>query len=236
MVLRRRPEPQKMTLTRALPAPLPVQTKMLANDVGYVRAESLASGKVKEVAAAIAELEKKGAKRFVLDLRQCATGTPEEGVALADLFIEKGLITYLQGQRVTRKDFQADSSKPKFKEPLVILANRGTAGGAEVAAAALQDDKRAELVGERTYGDASQRKAISMDDGGAVILSVAKYYSPAGKAIQDTGTTPANLVAEPDAAAESDDDSDGAKADVNEPEHKPGEDLMLKKALDLLAK
>jgi hypothetical protein len=70
-----------------------------------------------------------------------------------------------------------------------------------------------------------------MDDGGAVILSVAKYYSPAGKAIQDTGAVPANLVAKRRHSG-MDDDSDAAKADVNEPEHKPGEDLMLKKALD----
>jgi carboxyl-terminal processing protease len=235
MVLRRRPEPQKLTLTRAAIAPPPLQAKMLAGDVGYIRPEVLGGNRVKEIAAAISDLEKKGAKKLVLDLRYCAVGTAEEGVPLADLFLEKGLITYLQGQRVQRKDFQADSAKPKFKESLVVLTNRGTAGAAEVAAAALQDDKRAELVGERTYGDASVRKPIAMDDGGAVILSVAKYYSPGGKAIQDVGTTPANAVAEPDALPDTDDDGE-PKADANETEHKTGEDPILKKALDILAK
>ncbi len=79
-----------------------------------------------------------------------------------------------------------------------MLTDRGTASGAEIAAAALQDAKRAKLVGEATYGDASQLKAITMEDGGAIILSVAKYYSPNGQAIQDTRVTPALLVAEPE--------------------------------------
>ncbi len=74
-----------------------------------------------------------------------------------------------------------------------MLINRGTADGAEIAAAALLGNKRAQLVGERTYGDAGQRKALTMDDGSAIILSVAKYYSPDGKAIQDTGVTPGAL-------------------------------------------
>ena len=72
----------------------------------------------------------------------------------------------------------------------MVIVNRGTAGAAEVAAAALLESKRADVVGERTYGDAAIRKPVTMDDGSAVILSVAKYYSPAGKAIQDTGVTP----------------------------------------------
>ena len=90
------------------------------------------------------------------------------------------------------------------KLPMVVLTNHGTADAAEVAAAALLDNKRAELVGERTYGDASERRVITMDDGGAIILSVAKYYSPGGKAIQDVGVTPNNPVNEPEAQVEFD--------------------------------
>ena len=81
----------------------------------------------------------------------------------------------------------------------MVLTNRGTAAAAEVAAAALQADKRASLVGEHTYGDASILNAITMDDGSAIILSVAKYYSPDGKSIQDNGVTPETMIAEADA-------------------------------------
>ncbi len=72
----------------------------------------------------------------------------------------------------------------------MVLTNRGTAAAAELAAAALQADKRATLVGEHTYGDASTLHAITMDDGSAIILSIAKFYSPDGKSIQDNGVTP----------------------------------------------
>ena len=105
---------------------------------------------------------------------------------------------------------------------------------AEVAAAALLDDKRAEVVGERTYGDAAVRKAITMDDGSAVILSVAKYFSPSGKAIQDVGVTPSVPVVEAIATADtSDDETTAAPA---EPQTKPGDDLLLKKAIEVITK
>lgn len=231
-VLRRRPEPQKIALTRVVIAPPPVVAKMLGNDVGYVHPEILSSGKVQEAAAALSDLQKKGAKRLVLDLRYCAAGTPEEGIALADLFLDKGLVTYLQGQRVARRDFHADPSRVIWKLPVVVLTNRGTADGAEIAAAALLDNKRAEVVGERTYGDASLRKAITMDDGGAIILSVAKYYSPSGKAIQDTGVTPTSAVAEPEPQPET--DEEGELIRPEEQERKAGEDVILKRALEIL--
>ena len=86
----------------------------------------------------------------------------------------------------------------------MVITNRGTADGAEVAAAALLDSKRAEVVGERTYGDAAIRKAVTLDDGSAVILSVAKYYSPSGKSIQDNGVTPS--VAQSEVSDTVDDD------------------------------
>ena len=142
----------------------------------------------------------------------------------------------LQGQKVPRENFDAAAAKDISKLPLVLITNRGTADGAEIAAAALLDDKRAEIVGERTYGDASQRKAITMDDGSAVILSVAKYYSPAGKAIQDTGVTPSVPMVETDAVPDTDDDNAPViEPQKNEPK-KSSEDLLLKKAVEIVTK
>jgi len=136
-VLRRKPEPQKLTITRSVISYPSVVSRMLDNQVGYIKPETLANGKVKEVAAAVAELQKKNATKLVLDLRNCAVGSPEDGVELANLFLEKGLIGYVQGQRYTRKDFNADGKKQISKLPLVVITNRGTAQAAEVAAAAL---------------------------------------------------------------------------------------------------
>src|ERR1019366_7887554 len=144
--------------------------------------DAISPAVVKETAAAIEKLEKEGAQKLVLALRSCAVGTPEDGIALANLFLSKGLIAYEQGQRVPRQNFDADPSKAVTRLPLAVLTNHGTAGAAEIAAAALMGNKRSQVVGERTYGDASVRRAITMDDGGAIILSVAKYYSPDGKA------------------------------------------------------
>ncbi|MCU1260043.1 MAG: carboxyl-terminal protease, partial [Bryobacterales bacterium] len=232
-VLRRKPEPQKMTLARAVASYPAIENKMLADQVGYIRPETLANGKVKEVAAAITTLQKQGAKKLVLDLRNCAVGGPDEGIDLANLFLDKGLITYAKGQRFARKDYNADASKDITKLPMVVLTNRGTANGAEVAAAALLEDKRAELVGERTYGDASIRQAVTMEDGGAIILSVAKYYGPDGKSIQDNGVTPGTVVAEADTQPEVDEEGEPVGKDESA---KPAEDLILKKGLELLAK
>ena len=189
-VLQRRPDPHKLTLERAAIQYPAVEEKMLDSGVGYIRPMTLATGKVKEVSSDIADLQKKGAKKLVLDLRDCAVGTPEDGVELANLFMNSGEITYVQGQKFPRQEFQAKPADAITQAPLVVITNRGTAAAAEIAAAALQDSHRADLVGERTFGDASIRRAVTMDDGSAIILSVAKYYSPTGKAIQDEGVTP----------------------------------------------
>jgi len=207
-VLRRKPEPQKLTMTRAVITAPSVESKLLPDGIGYIRIASMGYGRVKEVSAAVTDLQKQGAKKLILDLRFSATGSPEDGVELANLFLDKGLITYSLGQKSPRKNFEADPKKDVTALPLVVLTNRGTAGAAEVAAAALQSDKRASLVGEHTYGDASVLNAIKMDDGSAIILSVAKYYSPDGKSIQDNGVTPETLVADADALGNDADDDD----------------------------
>lgn len=232
-VLRRKPEPQKLTMTRVVLTYGPVESKMLPDDIGYIKAATLVNGKVKEVAAAVASLQKQGAKKILLDLRYCASGEPDEGVDLANLFLNSGTITYVEGQKYPRKNYTADPKKAMTTLPLVVLTNRGTASGAEVAAVALQKNKRATVVGEHTYGDASIRQPITMDDGSAVILSVAKYYSPDGKSIQDNGLTPDEQVVETDLTIG--DSEDDTAADQT-PAKKSTEDVILKKGIEVAQK
>lgn len=234
----RHPEPTTIKLTRSMVTLPPVETRMLANNVGYINVDALSPDIVKQVASAVEQAQKNGAQKLMLDLRNCAAGSPEDGIALANLFLKSGRIAYLVGQKVPRQNFDADPAKAITALPLAVLVNRGTASGAEVAAAALQDDKRAQLVGERTYGDAAMRKAITMEDGGAIILSVAKYYSPEGSAIQDKQVVPANPVSDADAIVDVDDNGEPITDDATDkaPIKKVEDDAVVKKALELLAK
>jgi carboxyl-terminal processing protease len=224
------PEPEKITLTRANVSYPAVLGKMMPNDVGYLHVTSLAGTRVDEAKTRLAELKKQGAKYVVLDLRHCSTGDQEKGVPLANLFLDNGEIAYLKGQKTDKQDFTAKADDSVWQGPLVVITDRATAGGAEIAAAALLDDKRAQVVGERSYGDASLRKTIQMDDGGAVILSVAKYYSPSGKAIQDGGVTPSVQLAENDSTPELDQDGNPVPGAPT----KPTEDNLLKQSIELV--
>jgi carboxyl-terminal processing protease len=211
----RQADPQKIKLVRA-PLVTPAVSAKLVTDqgpdpIGLISTSSLQAGRAREIGQKITE-----------------------GIAVANLFMDKGLITYSLGQKSTRQDHNATSSKAITKLPLVVLVNRGTAGAAEVAAGALLDSKRAELVGEPTYGDAAIRKAITMDDGSAVILSVAKFYTPSGKAIQDVHVTPTVLQADTTAVVEPDDDpANPGNAQPAQPA-KPGEDEILKHGFESL--
>jgi carboxyl-terminal processing protease len=224
------PDPQKITLTRTNVVVPPVAAKLMPNNVGYVHVSSLAGNRVEETRTKLQDLKKQGAKYVVLDLRHCSTGEQANGIGLANLFTDKGEITYLQGQKSEKKEFNAKPEDSVWNGPLVVITDRATAGGAEIAAAALLDDKRAQVVGERTYGDASLRKTIEMSDGGAVILSVAKYYSPSGKAIQDTGVTPSVQLAENESTPEL--DEDGNPVPGSAPKNQ--EDNLLKQSIDLV--
>jgi carboxyl-terminal processing protease len=211
-----------------------------AMPVGVVATSSLDDARVREISQKIGDLERQGAKSVILDLRHCTVGDPQQGVALANLFMDKGLIGYTQGQKVAKQEYQASASKQVTKLPLVVLTDRGTAGAAEVATAALLESKRAQVVGEHTFGDAAVRKAVTMDDGSAVILSVAKYYGPNGKPIQDNGpdfgVVPSVLQAETEAVPEVDDPGADAPTQDVPPPAKTGPDLILQKALETIRK
>ncbi|MGA7561516.1 MAG: S41 family peptidase [Terriglobales bacterium] len=236
----RRPEPQKIVVTRDIVAIPPVSEKMLADNVGYIQVDAFPEGKSQEVAARIADLQKQGAKKLVLDLRNTAGGVEAEGVATANLFLDHGTITYLQGQKYPREAFNADPAKDITKLPVVVLVNRSTAGPAEIVASAILENARGDVVGDKTFGDGSVQKLIEMPDSSALILSVAKYYSPSGKAIQDVSVTPNVLVADST-------EDDGGLPDEDEqaaPGAKPGDkkdekpknlpDDQLNKALEVL--
>jgi carboxyl-terminal processing protease len=234
VVRARRAEPQKVTITRDVVSIPPVSDKMLEDGIGYVKVDALTKGKAQEIAAKIKSLERSGAKKLVLDLRNTSDGEESEGVATANLFLNHGTITYLQGQKFPREAFNADAAKAVTLLPVAVLVNKGTAGAAEIVAAALLENARADVVGDKTFGDGSVQKTIDLPDGGALILSVAKYYSPSGKAIQETAVTPNVLVAdETDNVISEDEDAEPAAA---EPEAKPKntQDDQLHKAVEVL--
>lgn len=230
-VLRLRdPDPQKMTLTRANVTLPPVISKVMPGDVGYLHLETVAGNHVEEAKAELQKLKKQGIKYVILDLRHCATGEQSNGVELANLFLDKGQIATLQGQTRPKQEFDAESGEQIWSGPVVVITGRATAGGAEIAAAALMDDKRAQVIGEKSYGDAAMRQTIRMQDGGAIIISVAKYYSPSGRAIQDTAVTPNVQVA--DTSDQPEVDEEGNPLPQAEP--KNNGDAVLKQAVELV--
>jgi carboxyl-terminal processing protease len=233
VVRARRAEPQKMVVARDIVNIPPVTDKMLEEGIGYVKVDALTKGKTQEIAAKVKALEKSGAKKLVLDLRNVSEGEESEGVATANLFLNHGTIAYLQGQKYPREAFNADPAKAITSLPVAVLVNKGTAGAAEIVAAALLENARGDVVGDKTFGDGSVQKTIDLPDGGALILSVAKYYSPNGKAIQETAVTPNVLVADDtDTGVTEDEGQDSAP----EPEAKPKstQDDQLHKAVEVL--
>ncbi|MGA7421962.1 MAG: S41 family peptidase, partial [Candidatus Sulfotelmatobacter sp.] len=234
VVRARRAEPEKVVITRDVVSIHPVADKMLEDGIGYIKVDALTKGKSLEIATKIKSLERSGAKKLVLDLRNTSDGEESEGIATANLFLNHGTITYLQGQKFPREAFNADPAKAVTTLPVAVLVNKGTAGAAEIVAAAILENARGDVVGDKTFGDGSVQKTIDLPDGGALILSVAKYYSPSGKAIQETAVTPNVLVADDTDNVISDDDDEEPAA--TEPEAKPKNtpDDQLHKAVEVL--
>ena len=231
----RRAEPVKSALTRAIVVDPAIGDKMMADGIGYIKVDDFPKGRAQEIANKLKTLQKDGAKKIILDLRNSGDGEEQEGIATANLFLNHGTITYLQGQKYPKQTFNADPQKAVTSLPLVVLVNRGTAGPAEVVASAVMENARGDVVGDKTFGSGSIQKIIDMPDGSALILSVAKYYSPSGKALQDTAVTPNIMVADasddfiaPDEDENAQDDAQQEKQKANQP------DDQLNKAIEVL--
>jgi carboxyl-terminal processing protease len=236
VVRARKAEPQKMTITRDVTNFPAVADKMMEDGIGYIKVDAFPKGKAQELATKIKELQSKGAKKLLLDVRDCAEGDEAEGVAAANLFLNHGMITYLQGQRYPKETFNADPQKAMTTLPLVVVVNRGTAGPAEIVAAAVLENARGDVLGDKTFGTGSVQKLIEIPDGAALILSVAKYYSPNGKAIQDSAVTPNILVADKDDDLGLPDEDQPNQVDQEQKKQSrtPDKDEQLRRAIEVL--
>ena len=231
----RKAEPQKLTITRNTVTIPAVSDKTLEEGVGYIKVDAFTQGKSQEIANKIKGLQSRGVKKLILDVRDCSAGDEKEGIATANLFLNHGIITYLQGQRYPKEIFNADMNKAITGLPLVVLVNRGTAGPAEVVASAVLENARGDVLGDKTFGMGSIQKTIDIPDGSALILSIAKYYTPNGKAIQDTAVTPNILVADnADDFILPDEDDNSAATDEAKPKRNPANDDQLKRAIEVL--
>jgi carboxyl-terminal processing protease len=225
-----RGEPEPITLTRTILTYPPVVAKIVDNSDVYVRVSTFEKGKAKEIAAKLKELEANGAHKVILDLRNCAGGDVQEAIDTASLFLDKGLITYLYGQRYPRQNIDAHPMEPVCNLPLAVLINQSTAGPAELVASAVLGNKRGEVVGVRSFGIGVLQKPIPVGDGSALLLSVAKYYGSDGKAISDNGVTPSVIQTAGGESAEVE-----GEDETQTPEHfGDKDDLQLRKAIEIL--
>ena len=209
-------------------------------DILTLRFPSLDTGRADEVRNRLLDAEKQGIHKVILDLRECGRGPVSEAIAIARLFIPSGTLATLRGQTVSTQVFSADPKQVMWRNPVSVLVDTTTSGAAEVLASAIAANHRGDVVGERTFGLASEQKLITLDDGAALILTVANYYNADGKSILEEGVTPSEVV-RADATEDSDsgdDDAAPAPATQREPGLGPRplspEDPIYHRALDLL--
>ena len=188
--------PLKLTITRAVIKVKSVKQRMLETGFGYVRISQFqattADNLIEAVGALKKELKKDEKLRgLVLDLRNNPGGVLNGAVAVSDAFLEKGLIVYTEGRIAdSRLRFNATPDDVITGAPLVVLVNQGSASASEIVAGALQDHKRAIIVGERTFGKGSVQTIVPLSNDTAVKLTTARYYTPNGRSIQAEGIVP----------------------------------------------
>src|SRR3984893_527207 len=214
VIRRGRAQPEEVDVVRQkLSAPKTTAQKA-DPDILALRVASLDAGRADEIRNRLADADKQGIHKVILDLRECGRGPVSEAVNVARLFIPSGTIATLRGQTVSAQTFAAEPGKVVWRNPVSILIDGTTSGAAEVLASAMVANHRGDVVGERTFGLASEQKLITLDDGSALFLTVANYFNPAGKPILEDGVEPTEVVR---ATAENEDDGDDDSATTSTP-------------------
>jgi len=193
------PGPFDLTLVREVIEVKSVRAKDLGDGIAYIRISSFQERTGKDLVKAIEQFQKNGISALVLDLRNDPGGLLNQAVQVSDLFLDKGqLIVYTEG-RIKNQDlrFSAEHGTQVPKVPMVVLVNGGSASASEIVAGALQDWKRALVLGTKTFGKGSVQTVIPLSDGSGLRLTTAKYYTPKGRSIHGTGIVPDIVVEAP---------------------------------------
>jgi len=180
-------------LERAKIVPEVVQYKMLESNIGYLRLTDFSGHATEEFTKALTDMKKQGMQAFVLDLRYNPGGLLTAAVDISKYFIGGNkMIVYTKGRAAdSYQEFRAAAHAPYEDLPMVVLVNGGSASGSEIVAGAMQDNKRAVIIGTRTFGKASVQTIIPLSDGSGLRLTIARYYTPSGRSIHrnpKTGT------------------------------------------------
>ncbi len=199
-------KPQDFTIVREVIPIISVKARVLDGGFGYIRVVNFQDQTDRDVKAYLKKMRQRlpNFKGLVLDLRNDPGGLLEQAIQVADEFLDKGLIVYTQGrtpqQNMRFYAGQGQPGEPPF--PLVVLINEGSASASEIVAGALKDQKRALILGTKSFGKGSVQTIIPLEDGSALRLTTALYYTPSGQTIQEKGIVPDLEVKEPDLPAD----------------------------------
>ncbi len=185
-------KPLEFSITRGVIPLISVRQYFLTPEIGYVRISNFQSKTVKDLSAALEEMEKgREIKGLVLDLRNNPGGLLSQAIEVSDLFLNSGLIVSTKG-RISSQNITATAHTDKKPRtyPIIVLINSGSASAAEIVAGALQDNKRALVLGTRSFGKGSVQTILPLSDGSGLRLTTARYYTPSGKSIQSSGIVP----------------------------------------------
>jgi carboxyl-terminal processing protease len=186
-------------MTREALAPLDVTGRIAAPGVGYVRVPSIGPRTADQLKSQIAEVSKSGATKIVIDIRRTASGSYDQGIALARLFVAKGTLALRETKGAPAKDtIAANPGDGAVTLPAVLLMDNGTSGAAELFASALNGNQRADLVGEHTIGRTGIQKLVKLPGGSGLWLTTVRYLTPAGTPLHEKGLEPTVSVEGPE--------------------------------------
>jgi carboxyl-terminal processing protease len=189
--------PKDFTLTRAIIQIKSIKVKKLEDNIGYIRIAAFQERTSDDLRKELREISEKlnPMKGLILDLRNDPGGLLTQAIEVSDIFLKSGVIVSTRGRvKSMETKSMAKNDGDEITCPIIVLVNEGTASAAEIVAGALQDNGRALVVGAQTFGKASVQTVIPLEDGSALKLTTARYYTPKGRSIQAEGITPDIIV------------------------------------------
>jgi carboxyl-terminal processing protease len=191
-------DPHVVDLVRQAEPPSVVSESIKTPGIGYIRIAAIGHDTAAQVKANVADAVKNGAAKLIVDVRRVSNGSPEDGIAIARLFVAKGTLAMRETKAGPRETIATATGDGSITLPVIVLIDTGTSAAAELFASALAGNKRAELIGEHTIGRAAEQRLIKLPDGAGLWLSTMRYLTPAGTPLHEKGLEPTIVVDDPD--------------------------------------